>query len=126
MRSVVLLPFACLLYVVAHPLAKWIADLLPAAATVGSAGTSFPGFHDAFGFELRALAYLLGRTPWLGLTVSLVVMGRPQLVFVWMAVVVAEVLVPPEGMSRSLRVDGLVISRFGGAYLFHVLWIFPV
>ncbi len=124
------------------------------------------------------LFYLRRSTPWLGVALFLVVLGRPQLLLVWAAVAITEFLVcerrPGQGRLRSLladrflvpnlavaaglfavwdgflvvrgqnwlfhngkvldsrltnlkpiATDGFTISRLGGAYVFHSLWIYP-
>lgn len=53
--SAVGIAVAIVLYARAHHVARWLDEVLPAAATVKSAGTQFPGLRDAFGFQLRGL-----------------------------------------------------------------------
>ena len=75
---------------------------------------------------LAFLLYLRRSTPWLGVALFLVVLGRPQLVIVWAAVVLTELLVGErvEGKNRFRTVitDRFVLVNLGVATGLFAAW----
>lgn len=112
---------AVLVYAIGRALSlrRWVA-LAMAAALIGSslllafADTAEDVQLNVAALLFAALAYARRWTPWLGVSLLLAVLGRPQFVLVWFAVVVAEILVVPDGESRSpgARLRSAVANRF--------------
>ncbi|HEV7524034.1 MAG TPA: hypothetical protein VGP92_03675 [Acidimicrobiia bacterium] len=75
---------------------------------------------------LAYLLYLRRSTPWLGLALFIVVLGRPQLVVVWAAFVATELLVTQRGTVvarvRALFADRFVTVNLAVATALFVLW----
>lgn len=72
------------------------------------------------------LFYVRRSTPWLGVALFVVVLGRPQLIGVWGAVVLAELLVGERregaGRIRSVISDRFVIVNLAVASALFVAW----
>ncbi len=75
---------------------------------------------------LALLFYIRRSTPWLGLALFVVVLGRPQLIGVWGAVVLAELLVGERregaGRIRSVISDRFVVVNLAVASALFVVW----
>lgn len=116
-------------------LARRVLALVMAAALVGSslmstfADTAEDVQLNVAALLFASLAYARRWTPWLGVSLVLAVMGRPQLVLVWVAVVAAEVLAVPDGQPRSLghrlraaRSNRFLLVNLGAATALFLAW----
>ncbi len=75
---------------------------------------------------LALLLYVRRSTPWLGVVLLVVVLGRPQLIGIWVAFVFAELLAgeskPGLGRIRSVLADRFVTVNLGVAVALFAAW----